>query len=1051
MIRWFAKNDLAANLLMAAILVGGVIVALTQVPLEVRPTREYPMVSISIPYRGASPEEIEREIIIPVEQTLSGMSGIDEINSSSSQNSGSIYVYMKDGVDPKERLPEIERRVRSVSSLPANLDPISYTIPDTANYFEVISVVVQACHKGVSLQELTEEAFKVKDSLLALSGLNRVEVIGTSPREFAIRLDQEKLYSYGLTFDSISSAIKNNSQELGAGMIKYETGSLALRPGKIALVDTDFAKIPIPLGGGETIPLNALGEVHDGFTEELKLINYDGKPALIVEVLQTREQSAIRIAKTVKGLVASYVPPPNFRLHIWDDESFNIQGRLKTLSMSLLQGGILVMIILGLFLRPAIAFWVVLGIPVSFAGGIIFMPFFGITGNMMSIFAFILVLGIVVDDAIVTGESIFQRMQSGETHLEAAVKGTKDVSTPVIFGVLTTIVAFLPLYSFDGWWGVLAKQIPPIVAPVLIFSLIESKLILPGHLKHLDLKASSKRWYNIIPDWFNSKLSAFTCNILKPAVWACAKHRYITLALFLSLSLACLGYWQSGKMGFQVFPTVDSSKITCQITMPGDQLSEETEKQVKRIYLAAEELRKELRDGNNADAPSLVTGILTSSGGYPSRGYNEDQGYVIIELLPPEKRVSNFAKNAEIVERLRELIGDIPEVKSLSIRAQKQSSRHNDDPEPINLAIRGKLTEQNKEILSKLKSLIKEEIPEAQLESIYDTQPSKRSQINISLNEEGHRLGLTETSLARQIRSVILGTEITRIPRKTGEIKVFLKLPDEIREDRYALKKLHITLPSGKAAPLSSVANLSLSYSPARIFRQDGATVTNVIASPKDKDYDLVKLATRISPMINEQVGEYPELNWAFDGYLADYKEIRKRFAIGIVVLLFTLFSLLALPFNSLVQPFYVMLAVPFGIIGAFLGHVIMDITPSYMSMFGVLALSGVVINDSLILVDKINSLRKVSIPLKEALLTAVTTRFRPILLTSLTTFAGLLPLMFADSMQAQFLVPMAVSLGFGILFATFVTLLLVPTILLISLDIRNIIKSRWAWFIAPF
>lgn len=1054
MIRWFVKNDLAANLLMVAILLAGGIMAFTKIPLEVRPTREYAQVRMSIPYRGASPAEIERQVLIPIEQSLLDLSGVREITSSSTLGSGSMTVRMKDGVDPKDKLAEIERRVRGIRSIPSEVEAIRYSIPDTSNYFEVISIVVQARNDGMSMQELTEHAFSLKESVLALPEVTRAVVIGTNDREFSIRLDQQKFQSYGLSFESISRAIQNNSQEVGAGSLKYETGRVTLRPGKTALTEEDFRRIQIPVGRGETVTLGEIAEVHDGFTENVKEVEYNGRPCLIVEVLQTREQSALKIADAVKEFVAQkekFSTESGLSYHIWDDESYSIKGRLQTLSTSLLQGGVLVMLVLGLFLRPSLAFWVVLGIPVSFAGGLIFMPLFGITANMMSVFAFILVLGIVVDDAIVTGENIFQKMQKNEPPLEAAVKGTKEVATPVIFGVLTTIVAFLPLFSFTGEWGILAKQIPPVVIPVLLFSLIESKLILPSHLKHLNLSASSGTWYNVVPDWFNRQLSRFSFGIIKPLIAFGCRHRYATLAVFIAMILSCIGYWQSGKMGFQVFPTVDSLKMSCKIVMPTNTIYKDTKRNVNLVYKACEQLREEFRDGEGEDAPSLIGGILASTGGHFAYGFDEQKGYVVMEILPPKLRKHNFVENSVIEERLRELCGEMSEVQALSIRSQIRSRSNSDEPDPLNIVLKGKLDEENEDVLEEIKNLVREEAGEKEFSSLYHNRPAGKPQLSINLNEEGHRLGLTQSDLARQIRGSIIGREITRIPRNTGEIRVFLKLPSEIQEDRYALEKLTLNLNNGETIPLKSVADVSTTFAPTRIERTDGAAVTKIIGSPRDKNYDLVKLAERITPELNRITSSYPGLNWVFDGYLADYKEIRQRFGIGLIALIFTLFALLALPFNSLLQPLYVIMAIPFGIIGAFLGHIIMDITPSYMSMFGLLALTGVVINDSLILVDTINTLRKNGTPLKEAVLQGVTSRVRPILLTSFTTFSGLIPLMFADSLQAQFLIPMAVSLGYGILFATFVTLALIPCILLISEDLQQMIKSAMSWWMKPF
>ena len=1041
MIRWFAKNNVAANLLMIGILAAGLIVAFTKIPLEVRPSQEFPTINISVPLRGGSPSEIEQQIVIPIEQSLRDLSGIDKIQSWSWLGSGYIRLDLKNGVDPKEKLQEVERRVGAVNSIPAEADTIRFSVPDTSHYSDVITVMVQANDENMNATDLTRHAFSVRDALISLPEINRANVLGTNSRQFAIQLKPEAMLTYKLTFDQINSAIRNNSKSTGAGSLKYDAGSIQIRPGKSALTGDDFGLIPIPIGNGNTIPLNEISEIQDGFDpDKVKRIAYNGKPALMVSIYQTREQSAVEIAQQVKQFVQNQnaTNHPDITLYTWDDESYRISGRLNTLAISLVQGGFLVIIMLSLFLRPGLAFWVAIGIPVSFAGGILLMPILGVTGNMMSIFAFILVLGIVVDDAIVTAENVYEHRKTGYNGLQAAISGTKEVSIPVIFGVLTTMVAFLPLYNFEGHWGVLAAQIPPVVISVLFFSLVESKLILPCHLKHLSFNEGKQAWYNAVSDWFNGKLTLLITKVIQPVVVVCMRARYITLSVFLALGLACIGYWQSGRMGFHVQPSIDTNEIKATVKISDDSSIEENSEMVDRLYQAALQLQKEFRDGDGEDAPSIIESILTSSGGYPSRGFDVRVGRVHMELTPMEKRKHNRVKNSVLVNRMSELSGEFPNAESLEITAALKQKNATNDAEPIEINIRGSITPENEIILTKLKDLVRAQITSEELAWVNDNKSRTQYQLTIRLNEQGYREGLSEASLARQIKSSIIGTEIARIPRFTGEIRVFLKLPDGIRQDRFALDHLLVTLKNGTVVPLSTVADIELSTTPSTLKRLNGAQTTKIVAAPKRKDYDLVKFAKEAAPEIDKLFAQYPELNWQFTGYLEDYKEIQQRFRIGLSILLFAIFVLLAIPFNSMIQPLFVMLAIPFGIIGALLGHIIMDITPSYLSMFGVLALSGIVVNDSLVLIDTYNKLIAKGTKTFDALITAIRKRFRPILLTSLTTFVGLLPLMFAKSVQAKFLIPMAVSLGFGILFATFVIILLIPAIVLIANDLKQ-------------
>lgn len=1053
MISFFARNDIATNIMALAILVVAAWFAFDKIPYEIQPNEEYPEVRIQITYRGGSAADIERDVAIPVEQALEGLSGIRMLETEINSGGCTIIAGAKSGVNPKDLLEEVKARVDRVNTFPNEIERPRYNVPATEDWREVITIAVVG---DMSEHDLLATARRVRDEVASLPGISSAKVGGNSPPEIAIEAKPEELLHYGLSLSDLTDAIRRSSIDLPAGTINAPGGNVTLRTTGQAYSREDFENILLRSRDGADVRLGEVATISDGFEENQKIVRFNGTPALLVEVMRVGDQNALEIAERVKKYVAESESrlPSGISLSVWDDDSQALRGRLKTLINSLIQGAFLVLIVLGLFLRPTLALWILLGIPVAFAGGLIFMPLMGNTINMMSLFGFIIVLGIVVDDAIVTGEHIYTKLREGIEPADAAILGAKEVATPVTFGVITTIVAFIPLMFMPDTWKPYTAPILPVVAPVLIFSLIESKLILPCHLKHLKTNRTKSRLNGF--ERFQQKIShgleTFIEKVFQPLLDRCLNHRYITISVFLALALSFLGYGLSGRLGFVNLPTIDRDMINAWVEMPRDTPLEETDVMVVHLYEAAQELQEEYRDPDTGK--SLITNIITSTGGWHSRdNSNPSQGSIAFELLPPEKRAKQFndLRNDDIITRYRELVGPIEDrVRRFNAFGAMGGGRFGDDSgRSIEVEVRGPYSPEKIAALDEIEELFDQYRPDG-ISATWHNADRGREEIQLKLKPLALELGLNQRELASQVRASFFGEQAQRIQRERDDIRVMVRLPKADRESLDTLNNLILKAPNGSTIPFSAAADLTFTSSPGRLERINGAQVNEFNAEVIDDEVDIMGLSKRAAPEI-DRILAGTGLTWGYVGFIADDGETRRNTLIGGVLLILVIYALLAIPFKSIVQPLFVLLAIPFGVIGAYVGHMVMGQTPSWLSVFGILALTGVVVNDSLVLVDFINRRRDAGLSLHEAVLVAGARRFRPILLTSLTTFAGLIPLIMERSLQAQFLKPMAISLAFGILFATFITLLLIPTAYLVAEDIKALFAKAWRWYRAPF
>ncbi|MCO4797726.1 MAG: efflux RND transporter permease subunit [Colwelliaceae bacterium] len=1013
MIAWFARNHVAANLLLITILILGLFSLSVRIPLEVFPSFATDRINVNVSLRGATPEDVEKSISIRIEEAIQDLEGIKQIASRSSEGSSAVNIEVEGGYDARDVLADIKSRVDAINTFPVDAEKPVVSLATRKR--EVISVTVASIYGE---KETREYAEKIRDDLLKIPTITQADLSGVRNYEVSIQIPQDKLQQYNLTISKVSSAISNSSADVSAGNLRTQGGDILLLSKGQAYRKDEFSQIAIKTNkDGSILRLSDIAHINDGFEETPVRTRFNSKQAAFIDIYRIGPQSAIDVADAVKNYIDGQQSnvPEGVELSYWDDDSQIVKNRIATLTTSAMQGGILVLALLSLFLRPSIAFWVFIGIPISFMGAFIAMPFFGITLNIMSLFGFILVLGIVVDDAIVTGENIYTHLKTSESGEEAAIRGTQEVATPVTFGILTTVAAFLPLAFIEGARGALFAQIPVVVIPVLLFSLIESKFVLPSHLKNLKLRSEKSKtskfsqFQQKFADGFESTILRYYQPLLKKAT----NFKTATFLGFVGVFLIIVTLIMSGWTKFIFFPRIPSETVRVSLTLPAGSPFEVTNKHILKMTKKAEELRAKYIDEETNE--SIIINILATTGG---RGGTSNKGNVRFEITPPESR-SLSVGSAQLVREWRALIGPIPGAESLTFRAEIGRSS-----DPIQVQLKASSLDTLKEITDKVKLRL------ATYPTVFDIEDSLsdgKEELQIELTEQGKALGLTRVSISREVRSSFFGSQVQRIQRGRDDVRVMVRLPLDERRTTADLENILVATPNGGSVPLSHVAKLIPGKSPSTISRIDRFRTANVKADVEKQNTNMTVLQADLKEYLDELLIQYPGVSHSLEGEAKEQRESFGSLGWALIFVFFIIYALLAIPFKSYLQPIIVMSVIPFGMIGAVIGHWIMGMELTIMSLLGMLALIGVVVNDSLVLVDFINKKRAEGKALMEAVLTAGSSRFRPVMLTSLTTFIGLMPLLFEQSTQAQFLIPMAVSLGFGILFATFITLILVP------------------------
>ena len=1031
-IAWFARNSVAANLLMWALLIGGLF-STVLINKEVFPSFNLNLLSISVAYPGAAPQEIEEGINIKIEEAIQDINGIKKVTSVASEGVGSITIEVEDGYDVQNVLDEAKLRLDAISTFPVNIEkPNIYQIKPENN------VIWVSVYGDMTLHDMKELAKSVRDDLTQLPAVTRAKVTGVRDYEISIEVSEDKLREYGLTFSQVALAVQNSSIDLPGGSIRAEDGDILLRTKGQAYTGDDFANIVLTTrADGSRVMLPQVATIKDDFEERLEYTRFNGKPAAIIEVISIDDQNALDIAAQVKQYVENRraTLPANAQLDTWGDMTHYLQGRLNMMMSNMFYGALLVFLILALFLDLKLAFWVMVGLPVCFLGTMLIMPLepFSMTINMLTLFAFILVLGIVVDDAIVIGESAYSEVERHGHSIDHVIRGAQKVAMPATFGVLTTIAAFIPMLLVSGPMGIIWKSIGMVVIMCLAFSLVESKFILPAHLAHMKFKkpGEPRGTFGRFKAKFNNGVQHFIHHHYRHFLEFCIKHRYNVVAAFIGVLILSIALVASGKVRWVFFPDIPSDFIQVQLEMDEGSSEQNTLKVVQSIEEALYQMNAKMEKENGYQV--VKHSFINMS--------SRTSAFIFAELTKGEDREVD---GVTIAAAWREQLPELLSVKKLNFDASTNAGGGGD--------ISFRLTSTDLEELSAASRDLKQKL--ATYEGVYDIADNFSSgshEIRLKIRPEAEALGLTLSDLARQVRYGFYGYEAQRILRNKEEIKVMVRYPLEQRRTVGYLENMLIRTPQGASVPFSTVAQIEKGDSYASITRVDGKRAITITANANKNKVEPSKVVQEIQKDYLPQLqAKYPKIQTALDGGSLDEQNAMVGLIQGFFFALFTIYALMAVPLKSYSQPLIIMSVIPFGIIGALFGHLVQGLAMSVLSLCGIVALAGVVVNDSLILVDFVNRAREQGLSVRQAAIDSGCYRFRAIILTSLTTFVGLVPIILERSLQAQIVIPMATSLAFGILFSTVVTLILVPLLYIILDDAKRTGSRFFHWWWRP-
>jgi multidrug efflux pump subunit AcrB len=1003
-IAWFASNHVAANLLMYLIIIAGLLSAAT-IRKQTQPDFELNNVQVQVLYLGAAPQEVEEGVVIKVEEAIQDVDGIVKLNSSASEGIGTVTAEVSRDADLNEVLSEIKTRVDAISTFPALTEkPVisKQEIPFAVSFIAIYGDMDPVTRKSI--------AQNVRDELMQLPAVNKVRILGDRPFEISVEVSEQTLRQYGLTMSEISQAIKNSSADLPGGTIKSAGGDILLRTEGQVYTGIEFSELVLrTFADGTRLTLGDIATIRDGFVESNDFSRFNGRPSAILQVLTVGEQNELATAAAVRQYVASKSDelPEGIQMDIWADRANYLEDRLDMMLDNMLLGALLVFIVLSLFLRMKVAGWVIVGIPITFFGALWLMPLnpWPVTINMVSLFGFIVVLGIVVDDAIIIGESVYTKIRADGHTLDNVIDGAQKVAIPATFGVLTTIAAFAPMLFIGGIFGPFFEAISVVVILCLLFSLVESKLILPAHLVHarippvdeddlfdpqrkLGLFERVPRFFLKIQRHVQHGLHKLIHDYYSPLLSKAIDNRGVTVAIFIAVLIVTAGLVSSGVV-----------------------------RAVNREFL-----------DENPDAVPMIRQV----GVFPTG----DTGATMVVEMPKDE--NRPYEGVEISDMWRERVGEIPGIKTLTF----SGAIHLGGGPPLSFRLNGN----NYGALEAAAAELEREL--ASYTGVFEVQNSALSggdEIRLRIKPQAEALGLTLVTLGRQVRQAFYGEEAQRIQRGKDELKVMVRYPEDQRRSIADLENMRIRTPAGDEVPFASVAEVTYGESYSSIRRQDRQRTVTVSANIDPERVEPQEVIRSIRDnFIPDLLARHPGVSFGLEGASEEERNFIRNLSIASVAALFLIYALIAIPLHSYSQPLVIMSVIPFGFIGAVFGHIIMGKAISMFSMFGLIALAGVVVNDSLIMVDFINRARRRGAELRTAVIESGTQRFRAIVLTSFTTAAGLLPIMLETSMQAQFVIPMAISLGFGILFATVITLFLVPALYLLQID--GMARIRFLW-----
>ena len=1024
-ITWWASNPVAANLLMIICFIGG-IVGYVQIERELEPYVEFPGARTSVSWPGASPQDVEEQIVIRMEEALSEVEGVNRMWAFAGEGGGFVTIVGKNGVDEDKLMRDVKRQIDSINTFPPAAEEPQINIFRSRD--EIIRLAVSG-DASVSERELKRFAEKTRREIALLGYVPAVELFGVRNEEVSIEVSEAALRQYGLTFSDVSQAVRGTSVNTSSGNVRTETGNMQLRMRKQADSQEDFENIIVRQDpNGAVIRIKDIATVLDGFEQVNLLATVNGERTILVQAMSGPNMDIVKMSKNVMGYVDKIKDdlPDGISITTWEDSADMYQGRISTIAKNFFTGLILVCLTLMLFLRPMIAAWVSIGIATAFAGGLALLPLFDVSFNMISTFAFLLVIGVIVDDAIIVGEAIHFKTEEGETGIDAAVGGTNMVVKPVIFAVLTTMIFFAPWMYLSGGTSEFTRAISLVVILALFFSLVESLLILPAHLSHLkpvNPKSRIMRLQKRISD----SLMWVAEEVYRPAITFALRRRYFTASLFMALMIVTVGLVANGLVKSTFFPEGESDQIEITVELPEGTPYTRSLEVLKQIQLAEKELVEEIeaRDG------ALIENWYTRS--------RDNNILALVKLVPPETRTLTAKETAD---RLRQLIGEVPDAETISVEYMDQ----NDGP-PIQYVFNAKefsdLTAAADELMDKLRSY----------EGVYNVvndMESASEEVQFDMKPGAEALGITSAEVARQIRQGFFGDEVQRLPRDGEDVRVYVRYPRADRESLDFLNSIRLRTNDGRELPLSAVAELRFEKGTNRILRRERQRALIVSAEVVSDRIEEIRKDLR-EEFFQDFDTRHPNVKRGNIGRSQGEAEFQQELMTFFLIAIGIAYFLVAVSFKSYWEPILILLAaIPFCYCGMIFGHLIMGSTMSLLSILGMFAAAGVAVNDNLVLLDYVHRLRDQGMDGAKALVEAGTRRFRPILLTSLTTFVGLLPLLTERSLQAQWLIPIGISLAFGVLFALFVTLFFVPALYGIGADIRRFVITHWTGIRQP-
>ncbi len=1017
-VAWMVHNRITPNLLTIALILGGLFMS-TRIKQEIHPEFELDFVTVTVVYPGASPEEVEKAILLSIESEVRGIDGVKKLVATATENKGLVVVELIEGVNKQKVYQDIRQAVDRITTFPKNAERPEVTL--LAQRRSVLKVMLFGDVSELILRQVVE---RTRDRLLQSPDVTQVDLLGARARRVFVEISQSTLRKHGLTLQEVSNRIAAASVELPGGKIETHTGQILLRMKDRRDWAKGFARIPIiTTADGGVLRLADVATVKEGFEETNRFASYNKKRAMVLEVYRVGDQTPKSVSAAVRKVLSQVKGefPPGIKWAARDDRSKRYKQRLNLLLKNAGLGLLIVLIVLAVFLELRLALWVTMGIITSFLGVMLFLPAMNVSINMVSMFGFIIALGIVVDDAIVAGENIHEYRMQGMSLVQASIRGARDVATPVTFAILTNVVAFLPLYFMSGTLGKLWRVIPLVVIAVFIISLLESLLILPAHLAHTRRRANrGPGRVARIQQWIARLLQRFITGGYAPLLNLALRWRVLTVSVGLAVLIAVIAYVASGRIGFILMPRVEADVAVATATLPHGSPEAEMKRVRDRLVNAVNRIAK--KNGGK----KLVRGV--------SALVIENKVEVIAYLGKPNVRPLD---TREVARRWRREIGAIAGLVSLRLESDRGGPGRG-------AGLTVELSHHNIAMLERASRDLANRLGEFPAVKDIDNgfTPGKR-QLSFHITPAGQSLGLTSAEVGRQVRNSFFGAEALRQQRDRNELRVYVRLPETERRSESNVEQLLITTKTGRRVPLLEVARISRNRAYTSIHRRDGRRTITVTANvePIGKTGQIQRaLKTKV---LQELIAGCPGLTFRFEGRQAEKRDSMASLLSGYAIALFVMYFLLAIPFRSYTLPGVVMVAIPFGIIGAVGGHVLMGYNLSAISVMGIVALSGVVVNDSLILLEHMNRRMRDGLSPIEAIRDAGTRRFRPIILTTLTTFGGLAPMILETSRQARFMIPMAISLGFGILFATFITLLLVPCFALLLEDIKSLVTRR--------